>query len=344
MEVQPVGTPANQSFPTGVVPIVVGVLNPANNPSGIWDCGTAYEYASITTVVAGTPTSFTILLEGSLDGATWFTLATTTNTAGETQFSTGAVPFGVLRARCTAVVGGSSPTVSVVAVAYQNPPETIPGGTTPGGGVVSGTVTANQGTAAAVAGAWPVEVTNGTSVAAVKAASTAVVATDPALVVAVSPNAATLMGLLNGASGVSGNQATVALNTQETSPASANILTGNATADGGTIITIPQNKIWVGVVTLSAAVVVAAGASAAINALPNVTTTGASAVPAANSVVCGLAISVGANVAGALSAGSANDAIAIPVTVYAGATASATLKLNFNSATAASAVAVGYLR
>ena len=53
---------------------------------------------------------------------------------------------------------------------------------------VSGTVTANQGTANTAANAWPHKVTDGTNTAAVKAASTAAVATDPALVVAVSPN------------------------------------------------------------------------------------------------------------------------------------------------------------
>ncbi len=50
-------------------------------------------------------------------------------------------------------------------------------------------VSANQGTAAALAGAWPMEITDGTNgPAAVKAASTAALATDPALVVALSPN------------------------------------------------------------------------------------------------------------------------------------------------------------
>jgi hypothetical protein len=77
------------------------------------------------------------------------------------------------------------------------------------GDVISGTVTANQGTTAALSGAWPVKitdgtntlptmdavgragfqkVTDGTNTAAVKAASTAAIATDPALVVAISPN------------------------------------------------------------------------------------------------------------------------------------------------------------
>ncbi len=75
---------------------------------------------------------------------------------------------------------------------------------------VSGTVTANQGTANTLANKWPVQHTDGTNVqptmdavarkafvsltdgtngpAAVKPASTAAVATDPALVVAISPN------------------------------------------------------------------------------------------------------------------------------------------------------------
>jgi hypothetical protein len=54
---------------------------------------------------------------------------------------------------------------------------------------VSGTVTANQGTAAALASAWPVEITDGTNgPVAVKAASTAAVAADKAQVVVLSPN------------------------------------------------------------------------------------------------------------------------------------------------------------
>jgi len=65
------------------------------------------------------------------------------------------------------------------AVSVTNFPATQP---------VSGTVTANQGTAAAVSGAWPSLVTDGTRTATVKAASTAAVAADTALVVAISPN------------------------------------------------------------------------------------------------------------------------------------------------------------
>ena len=53
---------------------------------------------------------------------------------------------------------------------------------------VVGTVTANQGTANTIANAWPAKITDGTNSITVKAASTAAVATDTALVVAISPN------------------------------------------------------------------------------------------------------------------------------------------------------------
>jgi hypothetical protein len=53
---------------------------------------------------------------------------------------------------------------------------------------VSGTVTSNQGTSNSVANAWPILVTDGVTFASVKLASTAAIATDKALVVAISPN------------------------------------------------------------------------------------------------------------------------------------------------------------
>jgi len=121
----------NQTFTTGVVSLATGVLNPTNSAQSVWDCGVGMTYASITTVVTGSPASFTILLEGTYDGSTWTTLATCTNTAGETQFSSGLIPFTNLRARCTAVSGGTSPTVNVFATASQTPFTATSGGTSP---------------------------------------------------------------------------------------------------------------------------------------------------------------------------------------------------------------------
>lgn len=143
-------TQENQTFTTGVVSLATGVLNPANSAQTVWDCGVGMTYASITTVVTGSPASFTILLEGTYDGTNWSTLATCTNTAGETQYSTGLVPFTNLRARCTAVSGGTSPTVDVFATASQFPITNTGGGTSPA-------TTVNQGAAnLGITFGWPV--------------------------------------------------------------------------------------------------------------------------------------------------------------------------------------------
>lgn len=130
--------PQNLTFTTGVVALVVGVLNPPNSAQTVWDAGVGMTYASMTTVVTGSPASFTILLEGTYDGNTWTTLATTTAVSGETQYATGLVPFTNLRARCTAVNGGSSPTVSVYATASPVPFTNTGGGTAPGTTVIQG--------------------------------------------------------------------------------------------------------------------------------------------------------------------------------------------------------------
>lgn len=104
-------------------------------------------------------------------------------------------------------IGASSTGTQRVVLASDQP--VIPVSDNAGSLTVDGTVTSNQGTAAALAGYWPVRVTDGTNTlptgdavgraifekitdgantAAVKAASTAALATDPALVVAISPN------------------------------------------------------------------------------------------------------------------------------------------------------------
>jgi len=79
----------------------------------------------------------------------------------------------------------SADVISVQGVSGGTPQPVSDGGSSI---TVDGTVTANQGTAIALSGAWPEKITDGTNVAAVKAASTAAVAADPALVVAISPN------------------------------------------------------------------------------------------------------------------------------------------------------------
>lgn len=141
---------SNQTFATTPVPIVVGVLNPANSPQTVWDCGVGMSNVAATTIVTGSPASFTILVEGTYDGSNWSTVATLTNVAGETQFGTGLVPFTNLRARCTAVSGGTSPTVNVMVTASQEPFVNTGGGTSPA-------QTVNQGSAnLGITLGWPV--------------------------------------------------------------------------------------------------------------------------------------------------------------------------------------------
>jgi len=158
---------SNQTFYTSPVPIAVGVLNPANSPQTVWDCGVGMNYAQMTTTVTGSPASFTILLEGTYDGTNWSTVATTTNVAGETTWSNGLVPFTNLRARCTGVSGGTNPTVNVAVTASQTPIVQNTSGTIPttqvaqGGGSLS-----EPGWLVAEGFVNPIQnITNGTSTA-----------------------------------------------------------------------------------------------------------------------------------------------------------------------------------
>lgn len=117
---------SNETFATSAVSLAVGTLN-----TTAWNTGVAMNYAEVTTIVTGSPASFTILLEGSLDGQTWTTLVTLNSTSGETQWSTGSAQFLSLRARCTAVSGGTSPTVNVYVTTSQTPFQISSGGTAP---------------------------------------------------------------------------------------------------------------------------------------------------------------------------------------------------------------------
>jgi hypothetical protein len=94
---------------------------------------------------------------------------------------------------------------------------------------VSGTVTSNQGTANSLANAWATKITDATNgPVAVKAASTAAVATDPALVVSISPNShskATIEPLY----GTSGQTVTITLASLANNAARASTAVSNTT-------------------------------------------------------------------------------------------------------------------
>jgi hypothetical protein len=138
--------------------------------------------------IGATAGTITATFEATIDSSTWFSIsgvpvgggASVSSTSANGQWVASVAGFFAVRVRISAITGGASMTTSVVITPSNSTlvPESI-----------SGTVTANQGTPNTKANAWPIEITDGTNgPTAVKAASTAAVATDPAVVVAVSPN------------------------------------------------------------------------------------------------------------------------------------------------------------
>ena len=91
-----------------------------------------------------------------------------------------------------------------------------------------------QGTAAAIAGAWPSKLTDGTNgPVAVKPASTAAAATDPALVVALSPTSLARIGDYSGSGTLGALNSTTAI-----------------TCTGCSTVTVSITGIWSGVITI----------------------------------------------------------------------------------------------
>lgn len=74
---------------------------------------------TVQATITGAPTAVTVDLEGSLDGAKWFTLVSHAFSGGELTataalfFVTGS-PVAMVRANLTTLTGGTAPTVSVV--------------------------------------------------------------------------------------------------------------------------------------------------------------------------------------------------------------------------------------
>lgn len=97
---------------------------------------------------------------------------------------------------------------------------------------VAGTVTSNQGTANTLANAWSTKITDATNgPAAVKAASTAAIATDPALVVAISPNNSILVTTTNDPVYGTNNQSiTITLTSLASAAARASTAVSNTTS------------------------------------------------------------------------------------------------------------------
>lgn len=121
-------------------------------------------------------------------------------------------------------------------------------------------------------------------------------------------------------------------------PTSANILVGCSSSNGGTIITIPANRVWAGWVSINASLAVAAS-GAAVSSRATVSVAGATATPAAG-VLIGVFVSVPVQGTGTTAQVTSSDRTYV---VIAAGASSATLTLQVNSASAASATASGEL-
>lgn len=141
--------------------------------------------------------SATLAFQGTIDGTNWFAVqamplpispgsSTSSSTTTNAQFT--APVAGLNSFRLTATVYSSG--TATVTLEGNETASTIAGIITVQQSTAANLQTsAAQGTPNTVANSWPTEITDGThGPAAVKAASTAAVAADPALVVAVSPN------------------------------------------------------------------------------------------------------------------------------------------------------------
>lgn len=84
----------------------------ANGSSAAVDLQAPARTFAFQSVVTGTPTSFTNTYEGSLNGTNWYTLGTSTATAGDAQFVVDK-PARYVRATLSALTGGTAPTITV---------------------------------------------------------------------------------------------------------------------------------------------------------------------------------------------------------------------------------------
>lgn len=194
---------------------------------------------------------------------------------------------------------------------------------------VSGTVTANAGTNLNTASlALDATITGGTQ-------KTKLVDTGGTNVAAVSASNALKVDGSAVTQPVSGTVTSFA----GSAPSAANILAGSTTAGGGTVITIPINRIWMGWVSLSASV---NGAAGAVTATPSITiqSSGVS-TPASATALLQLSVSTPAQ-ATTPTCNTGNSQMFI-VAYAPSATNTATLQLNLNSATNAAASANGWL-
>lgn len=272
--------------------------------STVLDCQDVFSNASCQFNFPSAPATQSLNLEGSMDGSNWTVLATSSATTLTTLTSSG-TQFRLLRVNVTAFAGGASPTITAIVSAQATP---FGGATSPS------TVTGNQGTPNTAANAWPVKLTDSAGV------NQAGVDANHNVRIRVSDQFGT---------DVNANGNLSALAVCPPFAAQANVLSGSATANAGTVITVPQGRTWYGTITLSASLTSAVGAQ---TCTPTVTVQSAgTSGPVSGTVVNATTFNTEA---GATFASLGQQSTIGPLYVVAPAGNAATLQLNNGAGTA----------
>jgi hypothetical protein len=120
----------------------------------------------------------------------------------------------------------------------------------------------------------------------------------------------------------------------------ANILDG-WTNVAGTLLTIPAGRTWIGVISITASLVNAAGAAAA-SARPTISTAGAGVIPAAGTILgCDLSVAISA---AAANGNQDSNSVSQRLVVIAPAGNAVTLTTAASTSTTASFAATGELQ
>lgn len=84
----------------------------ATGPGEVIDLGGSMSLHTMVRTAAGGPTDMNVDMEGSHDGASWFTLASLTNSTAAPQAVTSERVVRYVRANLLSLTGGASPTVT----------------------------------------------------------------------------------------------------------------------------------------------------------------------------------------------------------------------------------------
>jgi hypothetical protein len=156
-----------------------------------------------TAIPASQSGTWTVQPGNTQNTTAWLVQDTATNTSAATAATRGMQIMGVFNTTPATLTTGQSGFLQLDSSEnlLVNLKTALPTGTNSIGAVTQATAanlnaTVTQGPAAAASGAWTAKITDGTTIGAVKAASTAAAAADPAIVVALSPNNNTLANAL----------------------------------------------------------------------------------------------------------------------------------------------------